>query len=145
MNIIDSRIRLYVSQIGLRMKYLLNERLLPYGITSQQARIVDFVGDGQAQGKVICQKDIEEAFELKGSSITSLLQGLERKNFIMRRLDPSDERRKFVILLPKGLELLHDFESVFQQMDEKLVRDLTVEQQQMLVQILERMVHNLAQ
>ncbi len=129
--------------IGQRMKQLLNERLLPYDITSQQSRIIGFVCSEQRQGKVIYQKDIEEAFELKGSSITSLLQGLERKGFITRRSDASDERRKFVTVLPKGEQLMSEFETAFREMDEKMVQGLTPEQQQVLVQALELMASNL--
>lgn len=143
MNTIDSRIRGYLRQIGQRTKFLLDERLLPYDITPQQARLIGFVCSEQKQGKIIYQKDIEEAFELKGSSVTSLLQGLQRKGFIMRRSDSSDERRKVVTVLPKGQELVSEFETAFQEMDEKMVQGLTRGQQQMLVETLERMAHNL--
>jgi DNA-binding MarR family transcriptional regulator len=129
--------------IGQRTKLLLDKRLLPYDITSQQARIIGFVCSRQREGKSICQKDIEEAFELKGSSITSLLQGLERKGFITRRPDPADERRKVVIVLPKGQELMSDFETAFRELDEKMAQGLTAEQQQTLVEALELMAHNL--
>ncbi|MBV9257202.1 MAG: MarR family transcriptional regulator [Ktedonobacteraceae bacterium] len=143
MNIVDNKIRVYLSLIGQRTKHLLDERLLPYDITPQQARIIGFVCSEQREGKTICQKDIEEAFELKGSSITSLLQGLERKGFITRRSDPSDERRKVVIVLPKGQGLMSDFETAFREMDEKMLQGLTSEQQRILVDTLERMAHNL--
>lgn len=141
----DSRIRVYLSLISQRTKHLLDRRLLPYDITPQQARIIGFVCSEQREGKIICQKDIEEAFELRGSSITSLLQGLERKGFITRRPDPSDERRKFVIVLPKGQELMSDFETAFREIDEKMVQGLTPEQQQSLVDILKLLAHNLEQ
>ena len=85
----------------------------------------------------------EEAFGLKGSSVTSLLQGLERKSFITRRSDPADERRKFVTVLPKGQVLMSDFETAFREMDEKMMHGVTPEQQQALVEALELMVRNL--
>lgn len=138
-----SKVREYVTLIGQRTRLLLNELLLPYDITSQQARIIGFVISEQRLGRVICQKDIEEAFELKGSSITSLLQGLERKHFIIRRPDPADERRKVVTILPKGQDLMSEFETAFDEMDERLVRDLAPEQMRELVQMLERIMHNL--
>lgn len=139
----DKRIRLLLNLINQRMKLLMNERLLPYDITAQQARIVGFVGTAQEQGRAINQKDIEEAFELKGSSITSLLQGLERRGFITRRVDPEDERRKNVIVLPKGLELLHDFEQVFATIDQRLMQNLSAEQQEVLLLALDQMAQNL--
>jgi len=144
-DIIDNNIRVYLRRIGQRTKSLMDERLLPHNITSQQARIVGFINAEQEQGKVVCQKDIEKAFELKGSSITSLLQGLERKGFIVRHLDPSDERRKCVALLPKGLELVREFAAAFHELDEKMVRDLTLEQLETLAQALKLMAHNLEQ
>ncbi len=140
---IDNKIRMYLRLIGQRTKLRLDGQLLPYGITSPQARIIGFVCSEQRQGKTIYQKDIEEAFELKGSSITSLLQGLERKGFITRRTDSSDERRKFVTVLPKGQELMSNFEAAFRTIDEKMMQGIPPAQQQELVQFLERMARNL--
>jgi MarR family transcriptional repressor of mepA len=140
---IDNSVRWYVNLIGQRMKHLLDGRLLPYDITTQQARIIGFVCSEQREGKIICQKDIEEAFELKGSSITSLLQGLERKSFITRRPDPADERRKIVIVLPKGERLMSDFETAFREIDEKMLQGITTEQQQALIDTLKLLAHNL--
>lgn len=137
------RPRKVITRINQRMKQQLTERLLPYGITPQQARIIGFVGTRQEQGSVSYQKDIEEEFELRGPSITSLLQGLERKGFIIRRVDAADERLKQVVVLPKGLDLLHDFEAIFLQLDQQLIAGLTHTQQQTLEQLLEQIVHNL--
>ena len=142
-NTIESKIREHLRQIGQRSKLLLDERLVPYDITPQQARLIGFVCSEQQQGNITYQKDIEEAFELKGSSVTSLLQGLQRKGFIMRRSDASDERRKVVTVLPKGQELVSKFETVFHEIDEQMVQGLTPEQQQRLVQTLEQMASNL--
>ncbi len=143
MDSIESRIRGYLSLLGRRSKSMLDDLLLPYNITTQQARIIGFVCSEQREGKVICQKDIEEAFELRGSSITSLLQGLERKNFIRRHSDPSDERRKIVDVLLKGQELMSNFEKAFHDIDQQMVRNLSTEQKQTLLHTLEQMAHNL--
>lgn len=136
-------IRTSITLINQRMKQLLTERLQPYQITPQQARLIGFVGTKQEQGQASYQRDIEEEFELRGPSITSLLQGLERKGFITRRADPSDERLKQVTVLPKGLDLLHDFEAVFAQIDEQLMQGFSPEQRRKLAQALEHMAQNL--
>jgi DNA-binding MarR family transcriptional regulator len=144
MFISDNKVRTYLSLIGQRTKHLMDQRLLPYDITPQQARIIGFVCFKQREGTIVNQKDIEEAFELKGSSITSLLQGLQRKNFITRRSDPDDERRKIVTVLPKAEALMSDFEAVFREIDERMMQGITPEQQQLLVRTLEQMARNLA-
>ncbi|GHO92358.1 MarR family transcriptional regulator [Reticulibacter mediterranei] len=140
----DNKVRTYLSLIGQRTKHLMDQRLLPYDITPQQARIIGFVCSRQRQGTIVNQRDIEEAFELRGSSITSLLQGLQRKNFIVRHPDPDDERRKIVTVLPKGEALMSEFEVVFHEIDERMMQGIAPEQQQQLVQALEQMARNLA-
>lgn len=125
------------------MYLLLDVRLVPYNITSQQARIVGFVGRAQERGQVIYQKDIEQAFELTGPSVTSLLKGLERRGYIARRADPTDERRKQVIVLAQGLKLVQEFEDAFRLLDQRLVQGLTTEHQELLLTLLEQLAHNL--
>ncbi len=143
MDATESRIRGYLRQIGQRTKLLLDERLLPYDITPQQARIIGFVVSEQRIGKIVYQKDLEDVFELKGSSITSLLQGLERKGFVRRRIDSSDERRKVIDVLPKGYGLISDTEAAFREIDEQMIQGITQEQQELLVKVLSAMAHNL--
>lgn len=139
----EPSVRAYITLINQRMKQTLDKHLLPYNITPQQARIIGFIGTEQERGQSISQKDIEEAFQLTGPSITSLLQGLERKAFISRRPDPGDERKKLVTVLPKGLQLLHEFEAVFQQLEQGLVRGLSAEQRQVLLEALDQVARNL--
>ncbi|QBD74821.1 MarR family transcriptional regulator [Ktedonosporobacter rubrisoli] len=140
----DERIRLYMGRINRWTMQLLDARLQPYNITHQQALLIRFVTYTQREkGEAICQKDIEEAFERTGAAITSLLQGLERKGFITRRPDPTDERKKLVIPLHKAIELMQEFDEAFQEMDEKLTHSLNPEQQEALIQMLELIMQDL--
>lgn len=140
--LMNPNIRTTITLIARRMQLLMDARLAPYNITPQQARIVGFVGWAQERGQPIYQKDIEERFELTGPSVTSLLQGLERKDFITRRADPTDERRKQVIVLAQGLKLQEEFNEVFRLLDERLVHGLTTAQQELLRDMLEQLAHN---
>ena len=136
-------IRSYLNLINQRMKRVLEVRLLPYDITPQQARIVGFVGARREQGQTVYQKDIEVAFELTGPSVTSLVQGLERKGFIVRQPNLDDERRKDVGLLPKGQALISEFEDAFEEIEAKMLNGLSLEQRQILEQTLQLINHNL--
>ena len=142
---IDRRIRRNLRQISDQLTQLANARLLPHNITSQQALILRFVCAEQREGRVSCQRDLETQFKLKGSSITSLVKGLERKGFVKRCPDPADERRKLVTVLPKGLALMIEFETAFRELHEKMMQGFSPEQQETIAQALEQMACNLAQ
>ena len=140
---IDRRIRRNLRQISDQLTQLANVRLLPHQITSQQALILRYICGEQRAQRAICQRDLELQF--KGSSITSLLKGLERKGFVTRCSDPSDERRKLVTALPKGLDLMIEFETAFRTLHEKMMQGFSSEQQEAIAQALEQMVRNLEQ
>lgn len=127
----------YIRSIGHNIKRLLDERLIPYDITNQQARIVGYISDNQKNGKSTNQKDIEKVMGLKGSSITSLMQGLERKGFIIRSSSVSDARSKELSLTSKGQQLINEFNEVFDETETKITSGMTEEQREAFLQMLQ--------
>ena len=142
---LDRRIRRNLRQISDQLTQLANARLLPHQITSQQALILRYICGEQRERRAICQHDLEMQFNLKGSSISSLVKGLERKGFVTRCADPADERRKLVTALPKGLALMVEFETAFRTLHEKMMHGFSSEQQEAIAQALEQMARNLEQ
>jgi MarR family transcriptional regulator, repressor for mepA len=127
----------YFRNIGHHIMQAQDKYLLPYDITNQQARLVGYIGANQENGNVICQKDIEMVMGLKGSSITSLLQGLERKGFILRSISVSDGRSKELSLTPKGQGLINEFNEIFHETEERIVQGMTEEQKKIFLQLLQ--------
>ncbi len=132
----------YLRNIVHNLKRLQDEHLVPHGITSQQARIVGYIGECLESGSNICQKDVELAFGLKGSSITSLLQGLERNGFITRSTSVSDARAKELSLTPKGQALIDEFNGLFLKTENRIVQDMTEGQKKMFLELLQLVSKN---
>lgn len=137
----------YVCQFYLRsivhnIKLIMDERLVPYGITNQQARLVGHIGANQEDGNNICQKDIEIEMGLKGSSVTSLLQGLERKRFILRSSSVSDGRAKELSLTPKGESLINEFNEIFYETENRMLHGMTEEQKKLFIYLLQLVAEN---
>lgn len=61
-------------------------------VTPQQARAIAYIIDHEERGLI--QKDLADAFQRRGASITSLLQGLESRGYIERRIPANNERQK---------------------------------------------------
>src|SRR3954465_3634770 len=56
------------------------------------------------------QRDIARMTRTSAASVSSLLQGLERRGLVERRTEEGDERRKRVFATPVGAELIAGFD-----------------------------------
>ena len=120
--------------IGLKLKKKADESIKEQGLNAQQGKVIDYIY--QNQNKHIIQKDLADRFHLRGASITSMLQGLEQKGFIERKIPANNERQKNIYVLPKAIELIADFQDSFQRVEEEIVQVLTEEEKQILKEIL---------
>ncbi len=133
----------YLRSIVHAMKQMLDNNLLPYDITNQQARLLGDLNDQLQKGGEIVQKDLERTMQLRGSSITSLLQGLERKGFISRRTGNEDGRTKQVDITEKGKALLEESESSFRDLEQLLVKGMSAEEKAAYLRLLRISFDNL--
>ncbi|WP_288530017.1 MarR family winged helix-turn-helix transcriptional regulator [uncultured Secundilactobacillus sp.] len=77
-----------------------------YGLTSMQMSIIDFLSRNSE--KQLIQRDIEREFNVQRSTMTMILQRMEKKALIQRVSVPQDARQKQVILTAKATNLAHD-------------------------------------
>lgn len=77
-----------------------------------------------AQNPGSIQRDIARISRTSAASVSSLLQGLERRGLVERRTEPGDERSKRVYPTPAGIELIAGFESAMAAADETILAPL---------------------
>lgn len=65
-------------------------------------RVLGFVKKHSLHGEMIFQKDIEREFKIKGSSVTSVLNNLEKNGYILRKSVERDKRLKQIVLTEKA-------------------------------------------
>jgi MarR family transcriptional repressor of mepA len=70
------------------------------------------------------QRDIAQMSRTSAASVSSLLQGLERRGLVERRTEPGDERSKRVFATPAGLELIAGLENAMAAADETILAPL---------------------
>ncbi|HBU82666.1 MAG TPA: MarR family transcriptional regulator [Paenibacillus sp.] len=120
--------------IGLKLKKRADESIKELGLNAQQGKVIDYICENQ--NKNIIQMDLADRFHLSRASITSMLQGLEQKGFIERKIPANNERQKNIYVLPKAVELIEDFQDSFQKVEEEIVQVLTDEEKQVLKKLL---------
>jgi MarR family transcriptional repressor of mepA len=70
------------------------------------------------------QRDIARMTRTSAASVSSLLQGLERRGLVERRTEPGDERSKRVYATPAGIELISGFDTAMAATDETILAPL---------------------
>ncbi|OMC79235.1 hypothetical protein BK130_18790 [Viridibacillus sp. FSL H8-0123] len=127
--------------IGHRMKTIGDKKLETYNLTLEQARFIGYLFQHEDEG--ISQKDMERAFQRKGSTISSIVHNLEKKGFIERKVDMKDERRRIIHVLPKGKNLVEDFNDFFKEMETTMVNGLDDKEKDALSNMLDKVINNL--
>ena len=87
----------------------------------------------------IYQRDIEREFSITRSTVTNILQLMEKKGYIRRESVPQDARLKRLMLTAEGRQVHRNIHSIFQQTNEHLAAMLTTEENAELLRILDKL------
>lgn len=91
------------------------------------------------------QRDIAQITRTSAASVTSLLQGLERRGLVERRSDAGNERSKRVYATDAGAELISGFESAMAAADETILAPLNPTERAELLALLQKITAELPQ
>ncbi len=91
------------------------------------------------------QRDIAQITRTSAASVTSLLQGLERRGLVERRTDAGNERSKRVYATDAGAELISGFESAMAAADETILAPLNPDERAELLALLQKITAELPQ
>ncbi|EGD49133.1 regulatory protein MarR [Ruminiclostridium papyrosolvens DSM 2782] len=114
-----------------------------YGLTSIQGRILGFVYSKSAI-RDIFQKDIEEEFDIRRSSVTSVLQLMEKKGYIKRISVSEDARLKKIILTKNGIDIQNKIYDRIIEFEKSLEDGLNNEEKEILVSLINRLSDKIA-
>jgi DNA-binding MarR family transcriptional regulator len=92
-NILSHKIKRRIGKVGLE-----------YGISSMQAKILGFIYYNSSKIDIF-QKTIEEEFDIRRSSVTSVLTLMEKNELIKRISVSEDARLKKIMITGKGIEV----------------------------------------
>jgi DNA-binding MarR family transcriptional regulator len=131
----------YIQKLAKSVKYLADENLTAHKITFEQIKVLKFL-QPYTQENPANQKDIEVMFELRRSSVTSILQNMERSGLVSRSGDAADGRIKRVWLTEKGRELNLSLRGYLEKLEKVIVSGMTEEEKASFKQLLKRSIQN---
>ncbi|SDL53873.1 MarR family winged helix-turn-helix transcriptional regulator [Paenibacillus jilunlii] len=130
-----------IREIGLKKKKDADDRLAELGLNAQQGQMIGYIAEHEDKGLI--QKDLAEHFNRKEASITSMLQGLEKKGYIKRVIPKENERQKKIYLLDKAAVLVEEFNEIFAEVEKSITDGLTAEEAETLMKLLLKVNANL--
>lgn len=131
-----------IRHIANKIKHEVDYRTTALGITGYQSRIIRYILD-KSQNQEVFQKDIEEEFKIKRSSVTSVLQTMEKNGLIKRVSVKQDARLKKIILTDKALQLSNQCNEIIYQFENDLQKDLSSEELNTFMNVLQKLNQNL--
>lgn len=131
-----------IHKVAHKMKREIDHANQKLGVSGVQGRIIGYVRC-ESKNRDVFQKDIEEHFELRGSSVTSTLQNLEKMGFIVRESIPTDKRLKRIVLTKKALDIHNQITKNIEQVEKEAFSSINKEEEQLLSDLLKRILNNI--
>ena len=126
--------------IGHKLKRLGDINLEEKGITFSQLRVLAFLVHRE---EGVLQRDLEEAFGIRRSSVTAILQNMERSEIIRRDSVDGDARKKRISVTEKGRLLDEELRAYMDGLENEVARIYTPEEMALLSDLTERMLEKL--
>lgn len=111
-----------------------HEVLTKFGITATDLEVLLFIYE-EGPGRM---KDIGDRFQIKFSSLTSLVDRLQKLRLVKRTLSKEDRRAVMVHLVRKGNQLIEEYNSQVRLLAEKISSTVPVKELPVVLHTLER-------
>ena len=92
--------------------------------------------------KDVYQKDIEKMFSVRRSTVTNLIQLMEKKGYVRRESVAADARLKKVLLTEKGIESHETIEKMIDHIEEELTDGISEEELRVFYEVIRKITDN---
>lgn len=111
------------------------------GVTESNGWIIAFLAKNQ--DKDIFQRDLEEELTIRRSTVSSILQLMEKKGLIERIPVDYDARLKKLVLTDKAHEIYAAAKKAINELEQKLTKGLTEEELTVFFKIIDKIKDNI--
>lgn len=131
-----------IEMLSRQIRRKVDESISSQDLTAKQAMILLVIYD-LSKVKDVYAKDIEDAFDMRRATVTGILQLMEKNRIIVREENNIDGRLKSIRLTQKAINLRLKMKKNIQKVESNLLSDLSKEEIETFLKIMEKMSHNL--
>lgn len=110
------------------------------GLTNIQALVLDYI---MTSPNSVYQKDIEKEFDLRPSSATQLICGMEEKGWIKRVSNPGDKRLKEIVFTSDSKKIKDSIKNEICETERQLIQNISKEDLEVFMKVTNMMLKNL--
>jgi len=107
-----------------------------HNLTQAEFRCLRLFGSDES----VNNKKIAERMNLSPSRLTRIIDGLVKKEYINREIDPDDRRNMRVTLSRRGKLLVHQLNKAYVDIHEEILQDIESAQHQPLINAMEHLL-----
>lgn len=119
----------------------LMEQLKDTGLTLGQPKVLDYLKDHDGAS----QKEIAAGCLIEAGSLTSILNRMEEKGLIERKMLNGNRRTFHIFMTEAGKKNQKLIEEAFEQIEETALHNISEEEQKVFMEIFHRICRNLAE
>lgn len=141
MNLRDRQIGFFFSDIARFRHNLFDQFLKPVGLTHAQAFVLNYL----LQSDGLTQVELAERMEIGTVTVSGLVDRLEKRGLVKRKVNPKDRRAKQVWLTQKAHEMWLEMNRQFTKVNDVSFEGFTNEEFDELCELLRRVRGNLSE
>lgn len=130
---------LMTSHLALQKKLM--TALRPDGLTVGQPKVLDYLIEHNGAN----QKEIAQACHIEPASLTSILNGMEEKNMIERKMLHGNRRSLHIFVTPKGRQLQKSISEAFHTLEDTAFDGLSEDDRMAFMRIFKHIYENLTE
>lgn len=109
--------------------------------TAMQGWIIGYLYENR--DKDVFQKDVQQQFAVRRSTVTGILQLMEKNGLIVRSSVETDARLKKITLTPKAVEMHEQIVNGIKQVEKSINTSLTPQERKTFISLCEKVRSNL--
>ena len=136
----ESDILLEIKKLNKILKTDFDKRMETYALTSQQARVLQFIAKECSLQKEVHQNDVEKRFDLSKSTVSGIIERLEKKNVIKKSISGF-----YCVLSPtnKGLDIVENIHKNRDNVISKLLKGFSNDKKIEIKDIISQLINNM--
>lgn len=112
-------------------------------MTGVHGWVLGYLFKHEAEGREVYQRDLEQDFGIRRSTVTKLLQLMERNGLIVRLSVQQDARLKRLVLTQRGKELHLSVVRDIEDMERRMKRNISQQELDAFFATMDKIMHNL--
>ena len=138
----SQRIGKCILETAHQLKVTLDASFEDTGLNGLQARIMGFIDRNDRAGKAVYQRDIETEFKIRRSSVSSVLDTMEKNGYVIRCQSQHDARLKKLVLTEKAKQMGQQHRDVIDAFEKNLIKNMSAQETETLKILLNKVLCN---